>query len=64
MFSLDVLTLVILLHDIYMLLFDTCLYHLTSNVLPPNTWHATTWHLPLLWYHLSPATCHVNTWPM
>jgi len=54
MFSLDVLTLVILLPDIYMLLFDTCRYYLTSDVLLLDT-------RLLLWYHLSPATCHVNT---
>ena len=24
--------------------------------------HATTCHLPLLWYHLSPASYYINTW--
>jgi len=37
---------------------------LTLTMLSPDTWYAITWHLPLLWYHLSPATCHVNTGPV
>ena len=37
MFSLDVLTLAMLLLDIHMLLPDTSLYHLTSDILPPDT---------------------------
>jgi len=49
-----------LLSDLYMLLPDTSLYHLTSDVLPLDTWHVTNWNLPRLWY-LSPA-CHVNAW--
>jgi len=54
MLSLDVLTFTTQSLVIY-------LYHLITDVLPPNTWHATTWNLPLLCYHLLPATCHVNT---
>jgi len=27
-----------------------------------TTWHA--WHLPLLWYYLSLATCYINIWPV
>jgi len=57
MFSLDVLTLAVLLLDIYMLLLYSYMYHLTSDVLLVITCH-------MLWYHLSPATCHVNTRPM
>jgi len=54
-FSLDVLTLVMLLPDIYMLLPDTSLYHLTSYVLPPDMLlletcpcYDITYHLPLV----------------
>ena len=37
-----------------MLLINTCLYHLTTDVLSPNTRHATTWQGPLLWHDLPP----------
>jgi len=53
MFSLDVLTLVMLLPDIYMLLPDTNLYHLTSDVLPPDM--LDTYHCYDITYHLLPV---------
>jgi len=44
-----------------MLSLITCLISPPDMLLPD---HATTWHMPLLWYHLSLASCHVNTWPV
>jgi len=38
--SLDMLSLDVLLFTILSLV--TCLYHLSTDVLPPDTWHATT----------------------
>ena len=54
MFSLDVLALVMLLHDLYMLLPDTSLYHLAPDVLPPDMLLLDTclcydtYHLPVM----------------
>jgi len=45
----------------------TMLSLVTYLISPPDMLlpdHATTWHLSLLWYHLSPASYHVNTWPV
>jgi len=36
---------------------DTCLYHLTTDVISPDTRHATTGHLLLLCYPLSLVPC-------
>jgi len=51
----------ILNNDIYCTYCLTCYYcyvdHLTPDMLLLDS-------CSLLWYHLSPTTCHVNTWPV
>jgi len=54
-----------------MLFPDTCLYHLATDVLSrdmllidTSSYYVITYHLPLLWYDLSPTIYHVNTWPV